>query len=103
VLDPEAVRRDLLTDAARAADPYIVGGVAAQPAVVSINSATTSLAVTMLLSAVTGVPVAARHQRLRLESGIVSAIQTTPAENCPWCSRHGAFAHGDAWPMPGRC
>lgn len=102
VLDPEAVRRDLLTAEARAADPYIVGGAVPQPAVISINSATTSLAVTMLLSAVAGVPVAARHQRLRLESGIVSAIRTTPADTCPWCSRHGAFARGDSWPMPGR-
>jgi hypothetical protein len=102
VLDPETVRRDLLTDAARAADPYVVGGAAPQPAVISINSATSSLAVTMLLSAITGVPIASRHQRLRLESGIVSSVQTTAADNCPWCSRRGAFARGDSWPMPGR-
>lgn len=102
VLNPEAVRRDLLTDEARLADPYIIGGIAPQPAVISINSATSSLAVTMLLSAVAGVPVAARHQRLRFEAGIVSSVETHAADNCPWCSRLGAFARGDSWPMPGR-
>jgi hypothetical protein len=102
VLDPEAVRRDLLTDEARAADRYVIGDAVAQPAVVSINSAATSLAITMLLSAVTGVPFGTRQLRLRLESGVVSSVSTTPAERCPWCSEHGALLRGDTWPMPGR-
>ena len=102
ILDPELVRRELLTDEARAADRYIVGGAVPQPAVISINSAATSLAVTMLLSAVTGVPLAARSLRLRLEAGIVSPVQTTASSRCPWCSEHGAMARGDSWPMPGR-
>lgn len=104
VLDPEQVRRDLLTDEARAADPYIPGHAEPQPSVISINSAATSLAITMLLSAVTagGVPVAARHQRLRLETGIVSRVETAPSPNCPWCSTNGALTRGDSWPMPGR-
>jgi molybdopterin/thiamine biosynthesis adenylyltransferase len=102
VLDPEAVRRDLLTDAARVADPYISGAVVPQPAVISINSAAASLAVTMFLSAVTGVPVASRAQRLRLESGVVSNVSTTPDPACPWCASSGALGRGDTWPMPGR-
>lgn len=102
VLDPETVRRDLLTDEARAADSYIVGEAVPQPAVISINSAAASLAVTMFLSATVGVPVAARHQRLRLESGVVSSISTEPASSCPWCSPGGALSRGDTWPMPGR-
>jgi molybdopterin/thiamine biosynthesis adenylyltransferase len=102
VLDPEAVRRDLLTDEARAADSYIIGAAVPQPAVISINSAATSLAVTMFLSAAVGIPVAARHQRLRFETGIVSSIATEPMSGCPWCSPGGALARGDTWPMPGR-
>ena len=104
VLDPEEVRRDLLTDEARAKDPYIPGQIEPQPSVISINSAASALAVTMLLSAITGggVPVGARHQRLRLETGIVTRVETAPAPGCPWCSPVGAFARGDSWPMPGR-
>ena len=104
VLDPEQVRRDLLSDEARAQDAYIPGYIEPQPSVISINSATSALAVTMLLSAVTdgGVPVAARHQRLRLETGIVTRVDTAPVPSCPWCSSIGAFARGDSWAMPGR-
>jgi molybdopterin-synthase adenylyltransferase len=102
VLDSEAVRRDLLTDAARAADPYVVGAAIPQPAVISINSAASSLAVTMFLSAVTGIPYAARHQRLRLESGIVTRVETVPRPKCPICSPHGALGRADSWQSPGR-
>jgi molybdopterin/thiamine biosynthesis adenylyltransferase len=102
VLDPERVRRELLTDEARSADKYIIGDVVPQPAVISINSAACSLAVTMFLSAVAGIPVMSRHQRLRLESGIVSPVETRASDHCPWCSQGGAMARGDSWPMPGR-
>lgn len=100
VLDAEAVRRDLLTAGARAADPYIVGAPTPQPAVISINSAAASLAVTMMLSVTTGIPVAARHQRLRLETGVVTRVDATPQPSCPVCE--AALACGDSWPMPGR-
>jgi len=100
VLDAEAVRRDLLTPEARAADPYIVGAPTPQPAVISINGTASSLAVTMMLSATTGIPVAARHQRLRLETGVVTRVDAHPEPGCPMCS--AAFACGDTWPTPGR-
>jgi hypothetical protein len=102
VLDAEAVRRDLLSDEARVADPYIVGEKVVQPAVISVNGVASSLAVTMFLSAVTGIPVAARHQRLRLETGVVAAVDCVPLATCPICSHNGALARGDSWPMPGR-
>lgn len=102
VLDPEAVRRDLLTDEARTADPYVVGAAVPQPAVISINGTASSLAVTMFLSAMVGIPVAARHQRLRLETGTVAVVSSDPAPTCPWCSPEGALGRGDSWPMPGR-
>jgi hypothetical protein len=102
VLDSEAVRRDLLTDHARGADPYIVGALVPQPAVISINGAAASLAVTMFLSAMVGIPVGTRHQRLRLETGVVSSIASDPESGCPWCCVDGGLARGDTWPMPGR-
>jgi hypothetical protein len=102
VLDPEQVRRDLLTDDARARDRYIDGAHVAQPAVVSINSATASLAVTMMLSAVTGVPLATRNQRIRFESGVVGGVAVHAREFCPVCSTSGALARADSFASPGR-
>jgi hypothetical protein len=102
VLDSEEVRRDLLTDAARAVDQYIPGEAISQPAVISINGAVASLAVTMMLAIVAGIPVASRHQRLRLESGIVSRVEGRPQPNCPVCSDQRAYGLGDSWPVPGR-
>jgi hypothetical protein len=102
LLDSELVRRDLLTDAARAADPYIMGAPTPQPAVISINGSAASLAVTMLLSAVAGVPVAARNQQLRLELGVVRRVEAAAQAGCPVCSPAGAQLAGDRWPRPGR-
>ena len=102
VLDPEEVRRDLLTDDERRADPYIVGEAVPQPAVISINSATASLAVTMMLSALTGMPFEGRHLRLRLETGLVKPVHVEPNPRCPICSKRGANGQGDRWPAPGR-
>jgi molybdopterin/thiamine biosynthesis adenylyltransferase len=102
LLDPEEVRRDLMSDEARARDPYIVGAVEPQPAVISLNSAVASLGVTMMLSAVTGLPVAARHQLVLFNKGVVRAAASEPSQNCVVCSVRGALARGDTWPMAGR-
>jgi hypothetical protein len=104
VLNPEMVRRDLLDEAARAADPYVMGAPApvAQPAVISINSTASSLAVTMLLSAVSGVPFAARYVRLRLETGRIVPVTVEAGPECPVCGSDGYFRRGDTWPRPGR-
>jgi molybdopterin-synthase adenylyltransferase len=102
VLDPEAVRQDLLSDRARALDHYIVGAPTPQPAVISVNSTASSLAVTMFLSATVGVPFAARHIRLRLESGVTSRVEVTAHPECPVCSAHGTLGRGDSWSSPGR-
>jgi hypothetical protein len=102
VLDAEAVRRDLLTDKARAGDAYIVGVPIPQPSVISVNGVASSLAVTMLLSAFTGVPYPTRNQRVRLEAGAVSRIDVRQQIDCPVCSSRGALARGDSHTMPGR-
>lgn len=48
-LNYETIRREMLTPAQRAADPYVQGVHEPQPAVISLNSTMASLAVTMLL------------------------------------------------------
>lgn len=50
-LDAEQIRRDLLSPAQRASDPYITGVHEPQPAVISLNSTVASLAVTMFMGA----------------------------------------------------
>lgn len=100
VLDPAAVRRDMQTDEARAADPYVQGALVPQPAVISINGTASSMAVTMLMSAVAGIPLASRHQRLRLETGVVTRIDASPVDDCPVCV--ASVGMGDTWGRPGR-
>ncbi len=101
-LDPEQVRRDLLADEARARDPYIVGTSEPQPAVVSLNGTVASMAVTMMLAAVTGIPSSARHQVLIATRGIVRAIDSVAEPGCVICSLRGALGRGDTRPLPGR-
>lgn len=101
-LDPAAVRRDLLTQTERAADPYIVGAAVAQPAVISLNGTVASLAVTMMLSAVTGFPSDARHQVYVGTRGVVRTAESLPQKDCVVCSGRGALGRGDSWSMPGR-
>lgn len=99
-LDPEMVRRDLMSDAERAADRYIIGDPQPQPAVVSLNSTVSSLGVTMFLSAVTGFPMKARHQNYLIGEGTVRGVATDPLNGCIVCSStRGALAKGEAWPM----
>ncbi|HEY4303422.1 MAG TPA: ThiF family adenylyltransferase [Gemmatimonadaceae bacterium] len=102
ILDPEQVRRDLLTDEQRSADRYVVGDDVPQPAVISINGIASSLAVTMMLSVFTGLPFDSRYALLRLESGLVSRAEAVPEESCPVCSSLGAYGRGDSFPPPGR-
>jgi molybdopterin/thiamine biosynthesis adenylyltransferase len=101
-LDSEQVRRDLLSENARASDTYIDGAEVPQPAVISINSAAASMAVTMMLAAVTGIPVASRHQRIRFETGVVTRVSVAARSACPVCSTGGALGRADHFQSPGR-
>ncbi|MER8982040.1 ThiF family adenylyltransferase [Mesorhizobium sp. M0152] len=97
LLNPVSVRRDLLTDVR--SDPYFVGHFEPQPAVISLNAATSSMAVSMFLSAVTGFPGSARHLVGRPIDGSVRPVSSVPDPNCIVCSRGNALAKGDSWPM----
>jgi molybdopterin/thiamine biosynthesis adenylyltransferase len=101
-LDGEQIRREMMTPAQRAADPYVQGVHEPQPAVISLNSTMASLAVTMFLGAVTPVPAQARFQ---LYDGVRGTIRPTVARASPACivcSSCGALAKGTSWPLPAR-
>lgn len=97
LLDPVAIRRDLLRDLST--DRYIVGAPEPQPAVISLNAATSSSAVSMMLSATIGFPGNARHLIGRPIEGIVRPILSEPNPSCIVCASENALAKGDLWPM----
>jgi molybdopterin/thiamine biosynthesis adenylyltransferase len=99
LLDPNEVRQDMMTAFERRADPYIQGEREPAPAVISLNGIVASLAVTMFLATVIGVPLGARHI---LYNAMKSSMRTVRAEakaDCYICSRVGSFARGDSWPL----
>lgn len=101
-LDGEAIRREMLTPEQRAADPYVQGSREPQPAVLSINSTVSSLAMTMLLGAVTPVPVKPRYQVYDGIRGRVREMAVAVQPNCVACSSMGAFVKGPSWDLPVR-
>lgn len=102
LLDPEEVRRDLLSEDERERDPYIVGAREPQPAVISLNSTVASLAVTMALGALTTLPLPARHQLYLADRGVVRQAMGNPREDCIVCSTKGALGRGNTWSLPWR-
>lgn len=101
-LDFEQVRREMLTQAQREADPYIQGEVVPQPAVISLNSAVSSAAVTMFLAAVAGVPSTARMLSYDGKLGTMRAVGREPRTGCIACSEEGGLGRGASWPLPTR-
>jgi molybdopterin-synthase adenylyltransferase len=99
LLDPNEVRRDMMTTFERQADPYIQGDREPAPAVMSLNGTVVSLAVTMLIAIVTDVPVSARYILYNALSSSLRAVRAAPDADCFVCSRTGAFARGDSWPL----
>lgn len=102
LLDPNEVRRDMQTMHERKADPYIVGEREPAPAVMSINSTASSLAVTMFLNAVIGMPGNARHLHYNAVTGSVRPVAIAPQLNCFICSVHGVVGLGDSSPLMAR-
>jgi molybdopterin/thiamine biosynthesis adenylyltransferase len=102
LLDPNQVRQDMMTAFERQTDPYIQGSREPAPAVISLNGTVSSLAVTMFLAVVTGIPMQARHVLYNAITSVMRAVRATPKDDCYVCSRRGAFARGDSWPIFGR-
>ncbi len=102
LLNPEAVRVDLLTEYERAADPYIVGVHEPAPAVISLNATVASMAVTMFLSAAVGIPSHARLINYNGIKGTTRAAVISRHPTCIACSLRGALARATEWPLPAR-
>lgn len=101
ILDPERVRAEQLPRATAVAERergYIAGLNEPAPAVVSINGAVASLAVTELLARLTR--FAGQRQRAdlllyRLAAGDVRRSNPKPRPGCPTCSTAGTLGAGD--------
>lgn len=102
LLDAEQVRRELLSEEQKKRDQYIVGASVPQPAVISLNSTMSSAAVTMFLSAVTGMPSNARMVIYDAIRGTLRPNAMTPRPHCIVCSLEGALARGTTWRLPTR-
>jgi molybdopterin-synthase adenylyltransferase len=102
LLDYEEVRRDLLSDFERKNDPYILNDPEPAPAVISLNSTIASMAVTMFLNAVVGIPGKARIINYNGLTGASRSAICAQHPMCVVCSTNGSFAKADEWPLPGR-
>lgn len=101
-LDPNQVRRDLMTESDRRRDPYFNKNVqVVQPAVISLTSLAASTATTMFLSVVVGIPAPARHLTMQLHRGIMKPLASNPQANCPYCGDL-AIGTGPAFKLPER-
>ena len=103
VINGRRVMWDLQSARQRRRDPYFqeIAGIK-QPAVISLNGTVASQAVTMFLSAVAGVPVAARSIRFRVMRGDARVIDETPRPGCVNCSPDYFFGKGQQYDLPGR-
>ena len=99
LLDPNEVRRDMMTEFERQADPYVRGAHEPAPAVMSLNGAVASLAVTMLLAIAAGIPMKGRHLLYNAMIPSLRSARSEPKPDCYICSRSGAYARGDEWPV----
>lgn len=99
LLDPNEVRRDMLTEFERQADPYIQGVREPAPAVMSLNGTVSSLAVTMFLAVTTGIPLKGRHVLYNAKLPSLRSARGEPKTDCYVCSRSGSYARGDSWPL----
>jgi len=102
LLDPEEVRRDFLSEPERERDRYIVGAAEPQPSVISFNSTVSSLAVSMFLNAVVGIPGEARFLNYNGLTGMTRSVSGARHPKCVVCSESGSFARGCSWPLPTR-
>lgn len=102
VLNPELVRRDLMTEFERQRDPYIPGAAEPAPSVITLNSVVASMATSMFLSVAIGAPGRARYLNYNGIAGTARAVSGSQTPGCVVCSFRGALGRGDEWPLPGR-
>jgi len=102
-LKANQVRRDLMTATERKADPYFnqPGAGVKQPAVISLTSSAASIAVTMFLSAVVGIPAPARFLPYDVSRGRMAPANAQSDDNCLYC-RQDRWGAGDMFALPER-
>lgn len=96
LIDPEEVRRDTMDEEERHLDPYIQGAREPAPAVISINSTVTSLAVTMFMSITVGIPSKGRHILYNAQNPSLRPVTANRNPACYICSPSGVLGRGDA-------
>lgn len=102
LLDSNIVRQEFMTTEQRAQDPYFIGEGEPQPAVISLNSTMSSLAITMFLAVVAELPSKARQLNYDAIIGRVRSSSATRYPTCVVCSRYGALGKGREWRLPVR-
>lgn len=95
LLDPNQVRRDMMSESERRLDPYIVGSREPAPSVISLNGTVVSLAVTMLLGVAIGAPLDATRLMYNARSPTLRSVKGQQNPDCFICSKKGALAWGD--------
>lgn len=102
LLDPNEVRRDMMSPAERKLDPYILGHAEPAPAVISLNATVVSLAVTMFMSTVVHWPSVGRYVLYNATNSSLRRVSATPQPNCYCCSERGYLARGESVALAGR-
>jgi molybdopterin-synthase adenylyltransferase len=96
LLDPDEVRRDMMTAFERKLDPYIQGVHEPAPSVIALNGTVASMAVMMFMAHVVGVPSPARYLSYDGVHNTLRSVRSAQKDDCYICSRNGTFARGDA-------
>jgi molybdopterin/thiamine biosynthesis adenylyltransferase len=100
-LNSEQVRRELMTDAQRAVDPYVQGAArVVQPAVISLNGTMASVSMTMMLAVIAGVPAAPRYVLYQGNRARMNAAVADRDEACPFCGPSAPVGWGDLLRLP---
>lgn len=103
LLDGNKIRQELMSEEQIKLDPYFQGSQGiVQPAVISINSTMSSLAVTMFLGVVTAIPANATMQYYDGIKGVIRTLKQDVDASCIVCSKNGALGLGPRWKLPTR-
>ena len=86
LLNSNEVRRDMMNEIERRADPYVQGANVPAPSVISINGTVVSIAITMILGVVTSVPVQSRYIIYDASRSGLRTVRSVAKEDCFVCS-----------------